>query len=460
MRYAFFEGLTDVNGELIEKFDKITLRNGGNDHVLHFRDAFIHDLAKDATGIDIMESQAYILFINGEFWGWYLLREKPEDYYIQSHYGIDESQVTVIKNGGLESGTEEAMQEYRDFCSWAATADMTKESNYKKFCEQMDLKSFMDYIAIETYVGNTDWAYGYLNNWMVWRSETVDPQLERCDKKWRFILYDLDISSGLYGNTDTSAAYNSLNKIDAPWNDCNFPAMLKNLCDNEEFRTAFYNNYLSVIEECFAIDKVEALLKEYTTAYKEATRDTHLRYSNNWAANSYDSEAAGLLNFFKERPKYAKLYLDMFCGLEPESSSLTGTKTLLPSDWWYWGEANYRVDTANEVFHVNVPVTQQESWHAQAGASNLTLEKGSMYYITFEASCNDNGKFELFTNREDNGNYPTLQIADFEFTKELKKYTCTFVMTMDTHNDWSLCFNFGEGKGDFVLKNVTISKMK
>lgn len=459
MKYAFFEDLTDSKGKEIKKYDKVTLRNGGNDHILHFRDAFIHDLAK-GTGIDYMASEPYILFINGEFWGMYLLREKPEDYYIQSHYGIDEAQVTVIKNGGLESGTEEAHLDYWNFCEWAATADMTKEENYKKFCEQMDVQSFMDYIAIETYVGNTDWAYGYLNNWMVWRSEVIDPQVERADGKWRFILYDLDCSSGLYGGNDTSFYYDSLGKIDAPWSDFNFPDMLRNLCKNKDFSESFYNNYLSVIDECFAIEKVEALLSEYTHKYKEATQATHHRYNNAWAADNYDKEAEGLLDFFRNRPKYAKQHLDLFCGKGiTDSTILTETRQLPPSKWFYWGEATYQVDYKNEIFHAHVPKTLDNSWEAQAGASNLTLEKGCMYYISFEASCDGTGNFELFVNRNDNGDYPTVQISDFELTKELTRYDCTFVMTKDTNTDWSLCFNFGEGKGDFVLKNVSISKI-
>ena len=450
MRYAFFEELTDEEGQLIDKYDKVTLRSGGNDHILHFRDAFIHDLAKD-TAVDIMNSEPYILFINGEFWGFYLLREKPEDYYIQSHYGIDEAQVTVIKNGGLESGTEEAYSDYWAFCDWVINTDMSKEANYKKLCEQMDILSFIDY---------TDWAYGYLNNWMVWRSEVVDPSLEKADKKWRYILYDLDISAGLYGNTDTSYYYDSLNSIDVPWNDFNYAAMLKSLCNNKEFVETFYNRYLYLIDNCFAIEKVEALLTEYTTAYKEATKETHRRFGNSWAADNYDSEAADLLKFFKNRPKYAKQYLEEFCGKASiEDTDLSYTRELLPSNWWYWGEAEYRVDAEHEVFYVHVPQTLSDSWLAQAGESGLTVEEGCRYYITFEASCNGNGHFELFINREDNGNYPTEYIDDFELTNVLTKYECTFTMTKETHSDWSMCFNFGEGKGNFVLKNVTFSKM-
>jgi len=316
MRYAFFDGMTDTSGNLINKFDKVTLWNGGNDnHILHFRDAFIQDLAERAgAAVDIMHSEPYILFINGEFWGFYLLREKPEDYYIKSHYSIDDTQVTVIKNGGLESGTEEAYGDYWSLCDWVIHSDMAKEENYQKFCDQMDVNSFADYMAIETYVGNTDWAYGYLNNWMVWRSEIVDPSLEKADKKWRFILYDLDLSSGLYGSRDTAYTYDSLGHIDVPWNDFNYAAMLKSLIKNKTFRNTFFNRYTSIIDNCFAIDNVEALLEEYTTAYREATQTTDYRFGRSWAADSYDDEVENLLDFFRNRPKYAKKYLDVFCG--------------------------------------------------------------------------------------------------------------------------------------------------
>lgn len=313
MRYSFIDDLLNSKGNVLKKYDKVTLRSGGNDSVLHFRDAFIHDLTAD-TGIDYMASEPYILFLNGEFWGLYLLREKPDSYYIQSHYGIDESNVSVLKNGSLESGSIRAMGAYVEFCRWASTADMTVEENYQKFCEQMDVQSFMDYIAIETYVGNSDWASGYFNNWMVWRSDTADPNNPKADGKWRYILYDLDISCGLYGNNETSYHYDCLGNIGVKSQDYNLPNILRNLCNNEEFLDTFYNNYLSIIDNCFAIEKVEALLNEYTAAYKEATVATHQRFGNHQAVFSYDREVKNLLNFFKKRPEYAKQYLDDFCG--------------------------------------------------------------------------------------------------------------------------------------------------
>ena len=458
MKYAFFEELTDYEGKLIGKFDKITLRNGGNDHVLHFRDAIIQDLASE-TAVDIMASEPYILFLNGEFWGFYLLREKPEDYYIQSHYGIDKENVTVIKNGGLESGTYGHYEQYRDFCNWAATTNMALDANYRRFCEQMDVQSFMDYIIIESYVSNSDWALGYLNNWMVWRSEINDPSLNKADGKWRFIFYDLDITAGLYGNTETSFYYDMLGNLNAPYNDFNFPDILRNLCNNEDFLEAFYQRYLSVIENCFSIDKVEAKLSEYTAAYKEATVATHYRYNNTWAADSYDDEAYNFLLFFQHRYVYAKHYLDVFCNRSDATSSVFGdTKVLNPSTWNYWGTADYWVDTETETFHAHTTELQPNSWDAQAATPKLTLEEGHIYRIALEASCNGIGNLKLCVNRYDGSGYPTIQIAELSLTEELTYYECTLIMSKATNNDWKLCFDFGNGTGNFIIKNVSISE--
>lgn len=111
MNFAFFENLTDANGEPIETFDKVTLRNGGNDYQeLHFRDALIHELTENLA-FDTMASEPCILFLNGEFWGFYMIREKTDGDYIESHYGIAKEDVAVIKNSDIEEGTEEDLEE-------------------------------------------------------------------------------------------------------------------------------------------------------------------------------------------------------------------------------------------------------------------------------------------------------------------------------------------------------------
>lgn len=461
MNYAFFDGLTDINGNLIEKFDKVTLWNGGNDaETLHFRDAFIQDLAKDSA-VGTMAAEPYLLFINGEFWGFYMLREKVEDYYIQSHYNIDKAEVALIKNGSLDSGTEEDLSDYWNFCKWVSEADMTDSRNYAEFCSKMDLQSFMDYMAVETYVNNSDWANGYTNNWIVWRTNTTHPDIPEADGKWRFVFYDLDISSGLYGSTETSFRYDSLNTNYVDSTSFNLPAMLQNLKNNDGFRQAFYDNYHRIISTTFAPDTVNAKLKQYADAYKEATQAGFLRFGRDWAADGYDSNISDLRTFFERRPTYAKRYLDAFVGKESDYAENYSENILSDAvTWSYYGDADFRADDSDNSFHVYVSHITVNTWDIQSQSKKLTLEKGCEYKLSFDASNSTGSKLELGGNRRDGDDWPNCFWDSKQLTTELEHYETYFIMNHETQSDWKIYFNFGCGTGDYVIKNATLTKVE
>lgn len=460
MKYPFISSLTDINGEVIEKFDKVTLWCGGNDNVLKFRDAFVQDLARDLN-VDIMEAEPYILFLNGEFWGFYLLREKAEDYYLQTHYGIDEKELTVVKNGELDGGEEENFEAYREFSIWAATADMTKEENYKKFCEQMDVQNFMDYMTVETFMVNNDWANGGLNNWIVWRSETTNPDIPKADGKWRFILYDLDQTAGIWNSEGSSYRRNFISEMCSDELDFSFPDMLKNLCNNEEFRQAFYENYLHIMDTTFSMERVNMLLDSYKKTYGLAIKDTHSRFGMDWAAWSFDGEIENVRGFFHKRPKYAKQQLENYLGIQSETTD-SSLENMVPdvSEWYHYGWAEIWKDYIENALHVNAFAEMENSWDIQAGAPGLSLESGATYKLTFEASCSNPAVMKVNINRFDGVGYPTFKVLRPELTKDLTKYEVEFTFDMETNTDWQLCFDFGAGAGEYVVKNVTMQKIK
>ena len=457
MKYAFFDELTDINGEPIEKFDKVTLRNGGNDYQeLHFRDALIHDLAKDLA-FDIMASEPCILFINGEFWGFYMIREKTDGDYIESHYGIAKEDVAVIKNSEVEEGTEDDLEEFREFCLWAASADMTLEENYKKFSDTMDIQSFMDYMAVETYINNNDWANGNSNNWQVWHSKTVNPDLPKADGKWRFILYDTEFSTGLYDSEGCSYHYDLLNVMSAGKEDFNLPNILRNICKNETFRQAFYDNYLLIMDTCFDTNTVCAKIDAYVAKYGKVTNDTHFRFGMDWAAWNYESEVEQFKEYFRRRPTFAKRYLDRFCGVK--SNEVLPSGNLLPptSVWTYYGAADYTAEEEENTFLVTVPNPSQNHWDMQSQSGNVTLEFGREYLLSFDASSTDSSTVTIFFNRSDGWFWPECWKTDVSLSPELSHYEFRFVMGSDTEDDWRFCLNFGKCTGDFVFKNVSLT---
>ncbi len=315
IKYPLFEKLTDINGKIIDRFDKVTLWNGGNDNMyLHFRDALIQELSDDLN-LEIMGSEPCILFIDGEFWGFYMFRERVDADYLESHYGLDKDDVAVIKNGTLDDGLESDLEEFKEFSAWAATADMTNPLNYEKFCETIDVQSFMDYMAVETYINNSDWASTSINNWQVWRSKTVHNDIPEANGKWRFILFDTDISSGRCKSEKNIASYDSLGNNNPKSEYYNLPAILKNLINNDEFKQSFYDNYIRIIETTFEKTRVNNKITEYSNAYETATSDTFTRFSIGWAAKNYAKEVQLIREFFDERPGYAKSYLEQYCNI-------------------------------------------------------------------------------------------------------------------------------------------------
>lgn len=460
MDYAFFDELTDANGKLIESFDKVTLRNGGNDYQeLHFRDALIHDLAKDLA-CDMQASEPCILFVNGEFWGFYMIREKTDGEYIEARYGIPKEEVAVIKNSEIEEGTEDDLEEFREFCAWASTADMTDAANYKKLCDLMDIQSFMDYMTVETYINNSDWANGGSNNWEAWHSKTVNPDNPKADGKWRFILYDTEFSTGLYGSESTQYKYDLLNKMSIGDGDFNYPGILRNLCKNDEFRKTFYDNYIHIMDTVFNPDKVQKKIDEYAAAYGEVTKDTFFRFGLDWAAWNYDNEVEEFKNYFNRRPTYAKRYLDTFCNVKSDNTA-SFSKNLIPevSTWTYYGDATFRIDATDNSFHASVPQKLSNSWKIQAQAGNIEIIQGGEYCLTFEASSTDSSTPKLLFGLQEGWSEPQCWVSEIPLTPDLTKFEYRFVMNESIEEGWKFCLNLGKCTGDLVFKNVSLTRI-
>lgn len=315
LNYAFFDDLKDINNEPIVTFDKVTLRNDGNDTTsAFFRDELVQAMCADLD-VGIQAEEPCILFIDGEFWGMYHIKERLEREYFASHYDVDKKNVTCIRCDEVE-GSEEIQKEYEDFYHWAMSSDLTEEANYRKVADTIDLQSLMDYFAIQTYINNYDWLKkdSSPNNIMMWRvNEKVDGN-PYADGKWRFVLYDTEYSAGLYGQEGTQPEFNSLSNIskDVEWD--NPGALFFRLLYNDTFKQAFYANYIDIMENNFDPDRVLAWIDEYCAEYGSPISDTFSRYIA-WeeGAQHFTNNVNTVKDFYTRRPTYAKRYLDKLC---------------------------------------------------------------------------------------------------------------------------------------------------
>ncbi len=154
------------------------LRNAGNDFLIaHLRDAIVQTyIGKTLPHLDYQAYQPVITYINGKYNGLMNLRERTNEDYLSSNYGIDN--VDIIENWfSLSKGT------------WSDAIHLYNVLNHKNLSYQdldslIDMNQFMDYFIAETYFGNADYPD---NNIVMWKEKKEGA-------KWRWILKDLDMT--------------------------------------------------------------------------------------------------------------------------------------------------------------------------------------------------------------------------------------------------------------------------
>ena len=297
------ENISEVEDEPITKYDSFILRNCGNDSKFsRIRDHLIQGLVWGRNFITQAMTPC-LVFIDGEFWGQYEITEKLTDDFIRDHFGIKKKNVVLMKNDEVEEGTEEDGQAFAAFGDWIRETDFSDEEAYRQLEEQVDLDGLAEYITVEFYICN--WDFGQ-NNFSCWRARETDPGNEWADGKWRFILYDTEYSTGLYGTVKPDEnAIERLREAGGFISNLFFAAM-----ENPEFRAKFADTYDDLTTSELADNLVRDAVMELYGQNVDAILATYDRFWPTWpggpnGANVLMSQVQDILNFFEERRQYS-----------------------------------------------------------------------------------------------------------------------------------------------------------
>lgn len=191
-------------------FRRLILKAAGSDNYpgqeggMHFRDVFVQTLSQTAN-LELDERRATFvsLFVNGQYWGIYDMREKVDDnQYTDYYYGQDyiyrdsDDYIQYIKTWGstqAEFGNQPALDAWDDLVNFVQANDMSIQANYDYVAGQLNIDSLVDYFVINSYMVNRDWL-NWNTSW--WRG--LDPSGGAL--KWRYSLWDCDGVLGHYIN--------------------------------------------------------------------------------------------------------------------------------------------------------------------------------------------------------------------------------------------------------------------
>ncbi len=263
------EGQLFEDADAVQRFDTLVLRARYNRSWVHFespqreRAAYVREqLATDlqrATGAKSTHTRSTHLFINGLYWGLYLLQERPDEHFLEEYYDLKDDGWDVLNQGEVKNGSIDAWQELQGY---AAAGDVPALQ------ARVDVPALFDYVLLNLWLGNNDWND---RNW--YGSRHADEDL------WRFYAWDNEITLIDY-NTDIVSR---LDEADTPG------AVFLGLMADAEMQVAFGDQiHKRVVGGVYSSEEVARRWTELVVA----TEDGVLAESARWGDHMRDSRLA------------------------------------------------------------------------------------------------------------------------------------------------------------------------
>lgn len=297
-RYGSKRMKHEIFGEnKVKKHKFVVLRNSGSDFgKSHFRDAFMTGLL-DEWDIETQDCRPANVYINGEYWGIYNIREKINRYFLNSHFDVDKDSLDLMEHRlALKRGSS---KHYVRTIKFLLDNDLRDPRNYAYIKSRINVENFMEYKIAQIYFDNED-AGG---NIKYWRPQTPDG-------KWRWILYDTDWGFGLHeaeAYKNNSIAFHTKPDGENWPNPAWSTFILRKLLENSEFKRAFLNRFSDYLNTTFEKENVIAELDKYIAIYEQEMP----RHLERWRLSDkkWREQLQVMRDFGENRPVYLRTHL-------------------------------------------------------------------------------------------------------------------------------------------------------
>ncbi|MFN5325274.1 MAG: CotH kinase family protein [Bacteroidota bacterium] len=284
-------------------FQKLILRAAGDDNYpadhrpanqgsAHIRDAYIQNMAiEGGLNLDVRRGAKCIVYLNGNYWGVYDIRDNPDDHdYTDYYYGQDKFNLYYIETWGntwAEYGGTAALNAWNAFYSYAMGANMNDPAAYQYVMDRYDATSLVDYVLVNSFTVCSDWL-NYNTGW--WRGlDSTGSHL-----KWGYILWDNDATFGHYinytgiANTGPNANPCQVESLSGSSDPKGHIAFLNKLRTNPTFNRYYINRQIDLWNTVFScdnmlskLDSIINLLSPEMTAHSNRWSGTYTEWYNN-----------------------------------------------------------------------------------------------------------------------------------------------------------------------------------
>jgi len=326
--FAFFADEFTHDGQLIDRYRRIRLRNGGSDRYAGFiRDELGQSLFRQA-GHSVTQTHApTAVFLNGEYHGAAWLKSPRTPNHLRRMFGGETDGFEIVSGGDLHfsrswwTGEQRATDDIHEVNDLAREgfAGADGQARFEEFSSRICVDELIRYYAMQIYLNNYDWPGNNIEMWRYFPTEEEenDPDLHPFlrDGKWRVFAHDVEAGWGVWDGYDRMAREDTIHDIltgdtTYRWSSGQGSAFLYGILSREDTSAQFANVFVDLMEGAFAADNVIRTLDELVALiepeHNYAMRMDMLLPGNEWWPSMYgvDESREAIRRFARLRPSY------------------------------------------------------------------------------------------------------------------------------------------------------------
>ena len=270
-------------------YKSLLLRAANSDaYATRLRDIVASSLA-EGQGILYQDHQVIQVYINGQYYGHYNLREKINKYFIAQYEGVTEEEEIDRIDILARTGTDQFLQngDNRDWlalCDFCKKEDLNDPENLAAVEAQLDIDNLFTHAAFEIILGNVDFT-----NVRIYRVP---------GGKWRYLLFDVEACWRNLERTPIEYYIKPLNAKIQGFRHEPLNALLK----VPEMKDRFLRRVSELLTTVFRWDRVESRFDE-VIAQLEPILPRHIERWKNMKLSNWKKNIHATKYYARVRPK-------------------------------------------------------------------------------------------------------------------------------------------------------------
>lgn len=274
-------------------FKRLVLHNGGQDYpavatnATLLRNQLVGNLVRE-EGSFATYSRPVILFINGQNWGIYNLRELIDARYLKENFQMGEADLLVGFERSLKASSGDLVH-WENLLDFVTTHDLSVEENFAAVEAQINLENFIDYSLFQIITANPDWPH---NNQLRFRN--------RNGGRWHWMFWDSDFAFGLTPHNyyiEKNMFERVLGSDDPERKQA--AELLTKLLEHPGFKARFLGRMADMLNTVFVPEKVVGEIDLLAALYEQDIDYETMRWSG---SGNWEAGVEYIREFARQRP--------------------------------------------------------------------------------------------------------------------------------------------------------------